>query len=183
MAEANAGAGAGAGSYATLIESFKVAAHSLLTSCSEEEFKTHFSDCKPEDLKKLYKLFLKVMAAVHRTAEAEFEIICKESKVMEELNYTDKLLQDLDAENLEKSLLKSKNPVLAIKKDAIELKSCEVNNLKLLLQQEEEMRAKTLERLEVLQKEAKMLKEANPFDSVASKLRRLIQRGATAGEV
>ncbi|XP_065869953.1 uncharacterized protein [Euphorbia lathyris] len=80
--------------HSNFTKSFKLAIHSLLTSCSKEEFSKAFSNFNREEQQSLHDLFIQVITSLHKIIEDEFESLGLENQVGTTFDTVDQLVEE-----------------------------------------------------------------------------------------
>ncbi|KZV20743.1 hypothetical protein F511_26589 [Dorcoceras hygrometricum] len=132
-----------------LKKSFKRGLRSLLTACSEEEFRKAFPSFAAAEQERLHRLFVLVIAALHENIEEEFESILLETQVGNVLDNVEELV---DEHSLD-PLISKKSNVAETVRSLLEAKKNEVQYLMGMLKKAEEQRCNIVARLEHLKKE------------------------------
>eukprot|EP01018_Ginkgo_biloba_P008233 Gb_40817 [translate_table: standard] len=146
-----------------LKKSFMMATHSILTTCSKEDFLRIFSSFKHDEQETLYQLYLQTIASMHENVQDEFESICQESQVMATLGTVEQLIenQQLDVLHEEKGAEGRRTTVNDMKQEAIRRKLSEIDYLKNVLEKMQEQNQIDRKRLESLCKKSDDVSQAD----------------------
>ncbi|KAL7122566.1 hypothetical protein ACP275_01G052400 [Erythranthe tilingii] len=132
-----------------LKKSFNRGLRSLLTACSDEEFRKAFPSCTAAEQEGLHRLFIQVVSSLHEDIEEEFESIFVETQAGTVLDHIEELVEE---HNLDPLLTKKSN-IGETAQNLSDMKKNEVNHLTGLLEKAEEQKRKLKARLELLKKE------------------------------
>ncbi|KAG8375233.1 hypothetical protein BUALT_Bualt10G0079000 [Buddleja alternifolia] len=132
-----------------LKKSFKRGLRSLLTACSEEEFRKAFPSFTAAEQDRLHRLFIQVITSLHGNIEEEFESIFLETQAGKVLDYVEELVEE---HNLD-TLPSKRSNVGETAQSLVEAKKNEIHHLECLLEKAEEQKRKLTARLELLKKE------------------------------
>ncbi|XP_073131143.1 uncharacterized protein [Henckelia pumila] len=135
--------------HSNLKRSFQRVLRSLLTACSEEEFRKAFPSFAAAEQERLHRLFVQVIASLHENVEEEFESILLETQVGNVLDNVEELV---DEHNLD-PLIYTKSNVAETVQSLSEGKKNEVQYLMGMLKKAEEQKCNISARLELLKKE------------------------------
>ncbi|KAK4389104.1 hypothetical protein Sango_2247400 [Sesamum angolense] len=164
-----------------LKKSFKRGLRSLLTACSDEEFRKAFPSFTAAEQERLHRLFIQVITSLHEDIEEEFESIFLETQAGTALNNVEELVEE---HNLD-PLLSQKSNVGETAQNLSEAKKNELKHLMGLLEKWtrsvrymeyraadlliEEQKRKIKARLELLKKEKQDFSgAANLVDEIGS---------------
>ncbi|KAL0329838.1 UNVERIFIED_CONTAM: hypothetical protein Sradi_4970500 [Sesamum radiatum] len=131
-----------------LKKSFKRGLRSLLTACSDEEFRKAFPSFTAAEQERLHRLFIQVITSLHEDIEEEFESIFLETQAGTALDNVEELVEE---HNLD-PLLSQKSNVGETAQNLSEAKKNELKHLMGLLEKAEEQKRKIKARLELLKK-------------------------------
>ncbi|CAM8885283.1 unnamed protein product [Rhodiola kirilowii] len=119
--------------------SFKLSVHSLLTSCSKEQFSAAFSGFSTTEQTQLHRLFIK----------DEFESFCLETQVDDSLDAVEHLIEESNMD----PLFSNQSNLGQIGEDLLVKKKNEIQYLKNLLEKAEEQRNIIKARVEQLKEQ------------------------------
>ncbi|CAM8877909.1 unnamed protein product [Rhodiola kirilowii] len=129
--------------------SFKLSVHSLLTSCSKEQFSAAFSGFSTTEQTQLHRLFIKVITSLHENIEDEFESFCLETQVDDSLDAVEHLIEESNMD----PLFSNQSNLGQIGEDLLVKKKNEIQYLKNLLEKAEEQRNIIKARVEQLKEQ------------------------------
>ncbi|KAL0312331.1 UNVERIFIED_CONTAM: hypothetical protein Sradi_5632400 [Sesamum radiatum] len=129
-----------------LKKSFKRGLRSLLTACSDEEFRKAFPGFTAAEQERLHRLFIQVITSLHEDIEEESQYF--ETQAGTVLNNVEELVEE---HNLD-PLLSQKSNVGETAQNLSETKKNELKHLMGLLEKAEEQKRKIKARLELLKK-------------------------------
>ncbi|XP_051137430.1 uncharacterized protein LOC127255754 isoform X2 [Andrographis paniculata] len=132
-----------------LKKSFNRGLRSLLTACSDEEFRKAFPSFSAAEQDRLHGLFIQVITSLHEDIEEEFESIVLETKAGTVLDKVEELVEE---HNLD-PLLSTKSNVGETAQNLSQAKKNELKHLTALLEKAEEHNKRTKAHIELLKKE------------------------------
>uniref|UniRef100_A0A7N0UHA8 Uncharacterized protein n=1 Tax=Kalanchoe fedtschenkoi TaxID=63787 RepID=A0A7N0UHA8_KALFE len=132
-----------------LKSSFKLSVHSLLTSCSKEEFLAAFSRFSSAEQTQLHRLFIQVITTLHENIEDEFESFCLETQVDDTLDAVEQLIEERNMD----PLFSVQSNLRHIGEDLVGKMKNEIQYLKKLLEKAEEQKSIIKARVEQLREE------------------------------
>ncbi|KAL3613796.1 hypothetical protein CASFOL_041870 [Castilleja foliolosa] len=132
-----------------LKKSFNRAMRSLLSACSDEDFRKAFPSLTEAERTLQHRCFVRVINSLHEDIEEELESILLETQAGTILDNVEELVKEHEMD----PLISKKSNVGETVQSLSEVKKNELKHLKELLGKAEEHNRKTKERLEVLEKE------------------------------